>query len=96
VVETQSLPTLAVPAQGFDAFGERPARVVRFSPPGHFGPSEIVDEGTFEVSSDGFVTTYPTLPPGHAPGLSCRYRSRGAVVVRPYTDGTAYVAADHV
>jgi hypothetical protein len=98
VVDTQSLPTWSGPAErlgeGLDAYGERPERVIRFSPPGHFGPSEVVDEGTFEVSSDGFAFTYPFLPPDDAPGVECRYRSHGVTLVRPYTGGIAYVLAE--
>lgn len=94
MVETQSLPTWVGQAE---APGPRPARpelVVRFSPPGHFGPSELVDEGTFEVGSDGFAITYPILPPDDLPGLDCRYCSHGVTHVRRYTGGTTYVLAE--
>jgi hypothetical protein len=94
VAEIQNLPTLAIAGECRDEGTDRPERVVRFSPPGHFGPSEVVDAGTFEVSADGFVTLLPILPPSDVAGVQCRYRSHGVLQLQAYTGGHAYVVAE--
>ncbi len=93
MVEIQSLPTLVKDDPRVGGGTQRPEGVVRFSPPGHFGPSEVVDPGTFEISSDGFRTTHTALPPSQVPGVSCRYRSHGMQRQHTYTGGVPYVVA---